>query len=55
MTTSPVVEMRDITVGFPGVKALDGVAFGKAVESGVRAAEAVLETLRERERSAPAE
>jgi len=27
MTTSPVVEMRDITVGFPGVKALDGVGF----------------------------
>jgi galactofuranose transport system ATP-binding protein len=27
MTASPVVEMRDITVGFPGVKALDGVAF----------------------------
>ena len=27
MTTSPVVEMRDITVGFPGVKALDGVDF----------------------------
>ena len=27
MTASPVVEMRDITVGFPGVKALDGVDF----------------------------
>jgi galactofuranose transport system ATP-binding protein len=27
MPASPVVEMRDITVGFPGVKALDGVDF----------------------------
>jgi len=26
-TTSPLVEMRDIEIGFPGVKALDGVSF----------------------------